>query len=201
MIDSQTMLLWQDGARFVVRAGHSLPVRVFCVWARRELDLGVCAVKEDVEPGEERVHVCPATSAASLADRSRIYAQSFRVAVSVNGCVNVRSSFLTVLRSMCCGRATRCQRAGTEQRAHGTDLNQTWVGDDRLELDSVDERFAKGDFLDARVIEPVHVVPDCADRDENSAHKIVHRTSAGAEQRHAQLIFSSLYSESSIAAR
>jgi hypothetical protein len=39
--------------------------------------------------------------------------------------------------------------------------NRTRVRDDRFEIDSVDQWLFEGDILDARVIEPVDVVPDC----------------------------------------
>ena len=39
-------------------------------------------------------------------------------------------------------------------------LDQTRVGDDRLELDGVDQRLAESDFLDAGVVKTVDVVPD-----------------------------------------
>ena len=43
-----------------------------------------------------------------------------------------------------------------------THLDEAGVRDDRLELDGVDQGLAQRDLLDARVVEPVDVVPDCA---------------------------------------
>jgi hypothetical protein len=34
-----------------------LPVGILCVWASGELDLGMCAVKVDIEPSKKGVYV------------------------------------------------------------------------------------------------------------------------------------------------
>jgi hypothetical protein len=38
--------------------------------------------------------------------------------------------------------------------------DSTWIGDHRLELDSVDKGFFEGDILDTRVVESVNIIPD-----------------------------------------
>jgi hypothetical protein len=39
--------------------------------------------------------------------------------------------------------------------------NSTWVGDYSLEFDDIDQGLLESDILDARVVEPVNIVPDC----------------------------------------
>lgn len=46
-------------------------------------------------------------------------------------------------------------------REKRTNLDQTWVRYDSLELDCVDKGFSKCDVLYTRVVEPVDIIPDC----------------------------------------
>jgi hypothetical protein len=40
-------------------------------------------------------------------------------------------------------------------------LDGARLGDDRPELDAIDQGFAEGNVFDARVVKAVHVFPDC----------------------------------------
>jgi hypothetical protein len=71
---------------------------------------------------------------------------------------------------------------------------------DGPDVDVLDERFSESNVLDARVVETVDVVPDCSPRRVSPAAMAWEGKWQGMIAD-AQLIFSSLYSWSSIAAR
>lgn len=85
--------------------------------------------------------------------------QSFREQFNVKGASNVRSSFLAVSRSICCIiSALVCECRTQVAKAY---FDKAWVRHDRFQVYSIDERFTESNILDAGVVKPVDIIPDC----------------------------------------
>ena len=92
-----------NGVGVCIRRGYLLPVGISGMWTSREFYLLVGAFEGNIEPCQERVDICQYQNRQNAEKWYQYQSdkQSFRVAVRLNGAVNVRSSFLAVSRSMC----------------------------------------------------------------------------------------------------